>query len=294
MPPTQPVPLDSVNRSSAAEFVALFREVFEHAAWVAEAVAPLCPFATVTALHDAMLGTVAAAPDVAVTEFLNRHPDLAGPSARKDPLTAHSAREQAGAGLNRLTAKETARLAKYNARYRANFGFPFIICALRHTKDAIFAEFERRVANEAAEERRAALAEITRITALRLVTRVSGPGMPKVHGELTTHLLDVAQGRPAAGVPIELYTVSADGSVDLVATAISDENGRTPVPLIVGRPIPNGTYELRFSLGAYVSGQTGSAFLQMVPVRFRTAEPEGDYHIPLLFTPWSYSTYRGS
>jgi 2-oxo-4-hydroxy-4-carboxy-5-ureidoimidazoline decarboxylase len=165
---------------------------------------------------------------------------------------------------------------------------------LRHTKDAIFAEFERRLTNDTAEERRAALAEIARITALRLVTKVSGPGMPKVHGELTTHLLDVAQGRPAAGVQIELYAVSADGSADLVATAISDENGRTPASLIAGRPIPNGTYELRFSLGAYVSGQTGSAFLQMVPVRFTTTEPEGHYHIPLLFTPWSYSIYRGS
>ena len=88
--------------------------------------------------------------------------------------------------------------------------------------------------------------------------------------------------------------MSADGSADLVATAISGENGRTPAPLIAGRPIPNGTYELRFSLGAYVSGQTGSAFLQMVPVRFTTTEPEGHYHIPLLFTPWSYSIYRGS
>ena len=290
----QPVPLDSVNGLSQAEFVALLGEVFERAAWVAETVAPLRPFATVTALHGAMLAAVVAAPDESVTRFLNHHPDLAGPSTRKHPLTAHSAREQAGAGLDRLSPQEATRLAEWNARYRARFGFPFIICALRHSKDAIFAEFERRVANEAAEERRAALAEITRITALRLVTRVSGPGMPKVHGELTTHLLDVAQGRPAAGVPIELYTVSADGSVDLVAAAISDENGRTPVPLMVGRPIPNGTYELRFSLGAYVSAQTGSAFLQMVPVRFTTAEPEGDYHIPLLFTPWSYSTYRGS
>ena len=148
MPRMQPVPLDSVNGLSQAEFVTLLAEVFERAAWVAEAVAPLRPFATVTALHDAMLAAVAAAPDKAVTEFLNRHPDLAGPSARKDPLTAHSAREQAGAGLDRLTAEETARLAAYNARYRANFGFPFIICARRHTKDAIFAEFEERIRGE--------------------------------------------------------------------------------------------------------------------------------------------------
>jgi 2-oxo-4-hydroxy-4-carboxy-5-ureidoimidazoline decarboxylase len=294
MPPAQPVPLDSINGFSQAEFVTLFGEVFERAVWVAEAVAPLRPFATVRALHDAMLAAVVAAPDEAVTEFLNRHPDLAGRSARQDPLTAHSAREQACAGLDRLSPQETAWLAERNARYRARFGFPFIICALRHTRDSIFTEFERRLANDTAEERRAALAEIARITALRLVTEISGPGMPKVHGELTTHLLDVAQGRPAAGVPIELYMLSADGSGDLLATAISDERGRTPAPLIAGRPIPNGTYELRFSLGAYFSDRTGPAFLQVVPVRFTTAEPEGHYHIPLLFTPWGYTTYRGS
>jgi 2-oxo-4-hydroxy-4-carboxy-5-ureidoimidazoline decarboxylase len=290
----QPVPLDSVNGLSPAEFVTLLGEVFERAPWVAEAVAPLHPFATVTGLHDAMLAAVVAAPDEAFTQLLNRHPDLAGPAAPKEPLTADSAREQAGAGLNRLSPQETARLAALNARYRARFGFPFIICARRHTKDSIFAEFERRLANDIAEERRAALAEIARITALRLAARVSGPGMPKVHGELTTHLLDVAQGRPAAGVPIELYVLSAQGPADLVATAISNEDGRTSAPLIAGRPIPNGTYELRFSLGAYFSGQTGSAFLEVVPVRFTTAEPEGRYHIPLLFTPWGYSTYRGS
>jgi 2-oxo-4-hydroxy-4-carboxy-5-ureidoimidazoline decarboxylase len=237
---------------------------------------------------------VVAAPDEPFTQLLNRHPDLAGPAAPKEPLTADSAREQAGAGLNRLSPQETARLAALNARYRARFGFPFIICARRHTKDSIFAEFERRLANDMAEERRAALAEIARITALRLAAKVSGPGMPKVYGELTTHLLDVAQGRPAAGVPIELYVLSAQGPADLVATAISNEDGRTSAPLIAGRPIPNGTYELRFSLGGYFSGQTGSAFLEVVPVRFTTAEPEGRYHIPLLFTPWGYSTYRGS
>jgi 2-oxo-4-hydroxy-4-carboxy-5-ureidoimidazoline decarboxylase len=241
-----------------------------------------------------MLAAVVTAPDGAVTEFLNCHPDLAGPSARQEPLTVHSAREQASTGLNSLNPQETIRLAKLNARYRTHFGFPFIICALRHTKDAIFAEFERRLANDTAEERRAALAEIARITALRLVATVSGLGTPKVHGKLTTHLLDVAQGRPAAGIPIELYALSTNGSADLVATTISDENGRTPAPLITGRPIPNGTYELRFSLGAYFSDQTGAAFLEVVPLRFTTAEPEGHYHIPLLFTPWSYSTYRGS
>ena len=115
--------------------------------------------------------------------------------------------------------------------------------------------------------------------------------MPPVHGRLSTHLLDTTHGLPAAGVPIELYVLSADGSAALVAEAISNADGRTTAPLVSGRPIPNGTYELRFSLGAYLSG---AGFLDVVPIRFKTTEPEAHYHVPLLFTPWSYSTYRGS
>jgi 2-oxo-4-hydroxy-4-carboxy-5-ureidoimidazoline decarboxylase len=75
---------------------------------------------------------------------------------------------------------------------------------------------------------------------------------------------------------------------------ISDEDGRTAAPLVAGRPIPNGTWELRFSLGDYFADQTAAGFLDVVPIRFRTAEPEGRYHIPLLFTPWSSASYRGS
>ena len=78
---------------------------------------------------------------------------------------------------------------------------------------------------------------------------------------------------------------------------VSNERGRTDTPLVAGRPIPIGRYELRFSLGRYFAKHTashGPAFLDIVPVRFNVAEPEAHYHIPLLCTPWSYSTYRGS
>jgi 2-oxo-4-hydroxy-4-carboxy-5-ureidoimidazoline decarboxylase len=294
MPDTRPIPLTRLNELARIEFVALLGDVFEHAPWLADAAVAQRPFATICALHGAMLAALAVAPTQTVTEFLNNHPDLAGAAERTRRLTADSAQEQAGAGLDRLTTEETARLAEWNAQYRARFGFPFIICALRHTKDSIFAEFERRLVGDPVRERRTAIDEIARISALRLARKVEGPGMPNVHGELSTHLLDTALGRPAAGVPIELHLLSKDGSAVPVTTATSDADGRTAAPLISGRPVPNATYELRFLLGGYFAGRGGSAFLDIVPVRFTTTEPEGRYHIPLLFTPWSYSTYRGS
>jgi 2-oxo-4-hydroxy-4-carboxy-5-ureidoimidazoline decarboxylase len=289
-----PVPLAALNELDRDEFIDLLGDVFERAPWIAEAVVGKGPFPSVTALHQAMLAELVAAPADRLTRFLNDHPDLVGPTMCGQILTAESTREQTSAGLDRLTAEQGALLAEANAQYRARFGFPFIICVLRHSRDSIFAELERRLGGDASEERRAALAEIARITALRLVRKVTGPGIPEVYGRLSTHLLDMTRGHPAAGVPIELYLLSQDGSADLVAAARSNVDGRTDAPLIAKRPVPNGTYELRFSVGGYFADQYHPPFLGVVPVRFATAEPEGHYHIPLLFTPWSYSAYRGS
>lgn len=294
MAPRLPVSLAALNEMPRHQIAELLGDVFEHAPWIAEAAAAHAPFPSVATLHQAMLAELDAASADRIAQFLSDHPDLAGPAARSQMLTDESAREQARAGLDRLSTEQTAFLTERNAQYRARFGFPFIICALRHSRDSIFAELERRLSREVAEERRAALAEIARITALSLARKVGGPGMPSVYGCLSTHLLDTTRGRPAAGVPIELYLLSQDGSGDLVATATSNEDGRTEAPLIAGRPIPNGTYELRFRVGGYLAAQGHPPFLDMVPVRFATTEPEAHYHIPLLFTPWSYSTYRGS
>jgi 2-oxo-4-hydroxy-4-carboxy-5-ureidoimidazoline decarboxylase len=137
-----------------------------------------------------------------------------------------------------LTLRETALLTERNRQYRARFGFPFIICALRHSRDSIFAEFARRLGADAAAESRGALAEVAQITALRLVRKATGPGMPSVYGTLSTHLLDTTSGRPAAGVPIELYLLAQDGSAEPAAVATSNKDGRTDAPLIAGRPIP--------------------------------------------------------
>ncbi|MGQ3270428.1 hydroxyisourate hydrolase [Hydrogenophaga sp.] len=121
--------------------------------------------------------------------------------------------------------------------------------------------------------------------------------MPRVNGRLSTHVLDTHAGRPAVGIAVELYEF-ADDRAHRVATATTNADGRTDAPLIGGRPLPIGRYELRFAVGDHYRSrgieQGDPPFLDIVPLRFSIAEPEGHYHVPLLCTPWSYSTYRGS
>ncbi|HUZ32380.1 MAG TPA: 2-oxo-4-hydroxy-4-carboxy-5-ureidoimidazoline decarboxylase, partial [Xanthobacteraceae bacterium] len=229
--------------------------------------------------------------------LIEGHPDLAGKAAREGKLTADSTAEQAAAGLDRLSEAEFTAFHRLNDAYRKKFAMPFIVCVRRHGKESILREFERRLQNDASAERATALGEVLRIAALRLDARVSGPDRLKVHGHLSTHVLDTHGGRPAQGLAIELCEIGTSGARTLLRT-VTNADGRTEKPLLTGGPIPIATYELRFSVGAYFTGQQAPAadppFLDIVPVRFSVAEPEGKYHVPLLVTPWSYSTYRGS
>ena len=117
-------------------------------------------------------------------------------------------------------------------------------------------------------------------------------------GRLSTHVLDTVAGRPAAGVVIELHHVAADGSTRLVKKVTTNADGRTNEPLLTGDDYKQGTYQLSFNVGAYFAAsgaQTANpAFLDIVPLRFTMADADGHYHVPLLVSPWSYSTYRGS
>ncbi|MCX5493969.1 hydroxyisourate hydrolase [Kaistia dalseonensis] len=115
-------------------------------------------------------------------------------------------------------------------------------------------------------------------------------------GRLTTHVLDTAAGRPAAGLTIELYRLAPEPV--LVKTVVTNADGRADGPLLDGDAFTKGVYELRFHVGAYL--KTGTAalpdplFLDLVPIRFGIAEPGQHYHVPLLISPFGYSTYRGS
>jgi 2-oxo-4-hydroxy-4-carboxy-5-ureidoimidazoline decarboxylase len=289
--------LEQLNGLDAAAFVAALGDIFEHAPWVAETAAAGRPFATVTDLHDAMMAAVKAASGEKQMAFLGGHPELGGKVARAGAMTADSVAEQGSLGLNRLSDAEVDRFEALNARYRAKFGFPFIICVRRQTRDAILAEFERRTDLTAEGEFAAALTEIGHITRLRLVAKVVGHGAPRTTGRLSTHVLVNVTGKPAAGVRIRLFEVGASAR-GLITETITNGDGRTDQPLIGGEPLRCGIYELEFAIGDYFRRQgqplAAPAFLDIVPLRFGIAEPEGHYHVPLLATPWSYSTYRGS
>ncbi|MBX0328522.1 hydroxyisourate hydrolase [Oscillochloris sp. ZM17-4] len=116
-------------------------------------------------------------------------------------------------------------------------------------------------------------------------------------GRLTTHVLDTAHGRPAAGVRLALYRLGAAGEA-LVAEATTNADGRTDAPLLAGDDLTPGVYELRFALGSYFAAADAALpeppFLDIIPIRFGIADPAGHYHVPLLASPWTYSTYRGS
>lgn len=116
-------------------------------------------------------------------------------------------------------------------------------------------------------------------------------------GQLTTHVLDTAQGIPAAGVPIIVLRVSGSDRVT-VAQAVTNAQGRVDGPLLVGGAFTIGTYELAFEVEDYFRRQpvtlASPPFLDIVTLRFSVADADQHYHVPLLVSPWSYSTYRGS
>lgn len=113
-------------------------------------------------------------------------------------------------------------------------------------------------------------------------------------GRLTTHVLDIARGRPAAGVALELARLDESSGRRVLKTARTNDDGRTDEPLLEEEVFERGVYEITFHVGEYFGEGNDPPFLDRVPVRFGISDPNAHYHIPLLASPWSYSTYRGS
>jgi 5-hydroxyisourate hydrolase len=116
-------------------------------------------------------------------------------------------------------------------------------------------------------------------------------------GKLSTHVLDTAHGRPGAGVKVELFAVAGDAR-RLVKSDTTNQDGRCNAPLMEGDAMRTGQYELVFHAGDYFAAQGAQLaeprFLDRITIAFGIADVEQNYHVPLVVTPWSYSTYRGS
>jgi 2-oxo-4-hydroxy-4-carboxy-5-ureidoimidazoline decarboxylase len=290
--------LSELNACGRDEFVAVLSNIFEYSPWIAEQTAAKRPFSGVRQLFEAMQATVDQAPAELRLALIQAHPDLANKTQRAAGLTAESDAEQNSLGLDRLSDAEYDAFERVNNAYRAKFGFPYIVSVRRQTKDSVLRDFERRLPNDIETEMRRSVAEICRIAALRVDLLVQGDDRLQVHGRLSTHVLDTHSGRPAEGIALELVELSELGIPRVVTRAITNADGRTDQPLIGGRPVPIGRYELTFIVGAYFAARqvptSDPPFLDQIPLRFSVSNPEGHLHVPLLVTPWSYATYRGS
>ena len=159
--------VDEVNRLTREDFVARLAAIYEHSPWVAERAFAARPFASLDALHAALQQAMLAASSAEQMALIRAHPELAGRLAAAE-LTGHSRAEQAGAGLDRVTASEKSEMQALNDRYRERFGFPFIVAVKGLGWAGIIERMQARLANTREAEVATALTEIGRIARFRL------------------------------------------------------------------------------------------------------------------------------
>jgi OHCU decarboxylase len=171
-----PVQLSLADLSGLDErrFVGALGALFEHSPWVAAAAWHRRPFSSGADLHGALAAAMRDAPRERQLALIRAHPDLAGREAAQGTLTRESSREQASAGLDRLTAAQVEALRRLNRSYRERFGFPLIVCVREHTRASILAWGAARLENSREQELETALGEISKIAQLRLADLIGG------------------------------------------------------------------------------------------------------------------------
>ncbi|MEP7207065.1 MAG: 2-oxo-4-hydroxy-4-carboxy-5-ureidoimidazoline decarboxylase [Casimicrobiaceae bacterium] len=160
--------LVELNAMEQAAWVAALGGVFEHSPWVAEGVWSRRPFASIDALHAAMVAVVDAAGEARQLALLRAHPELAGKAAVRGELTVESRTEQAGAGLDQCSSDEFGRLQALNSRYNDKFGFPFIVAVKGLDRAGILRELARRLEHDRGIEFAECLRQVARIARFRL------------------------------------------------------------------------------------------------------------------------------
>ena len=279
-------------RASRNAFAAATETLFEDAPWITQGLAEARPFTSLTALHAAMMARLHAAPEQGRLAFLRGHPMLS-PTTLRQGTTAESTLEQRSARINALDEATASQLDAANAAHLARFGFPFILAVRNASLATILGAMERRLVATQAAEITEALREVEAISWMRLLDRVA----PAPTGGISLHVLDTARSRPASGLRGELWQCPAGSDPACVARFNTDANGRVAKLLGDGNLAACG-YEWRLDTAAYFARHGAAtldrSFLPAVCVRFAVANPEEHFHVPVLLTVGSYTTYRGS
>ena len=227
------IALAQLNSMPPTEFVEALEGIFERSPWVAERVAARRPFGSLLDLHAAMTDAIAVASGDEQLALIRAHPELAGRARVRTELTAESAREQSGAGLDACSPDEFSRLHELNQAYTDKFGFPFILAVRGHDRASIVAAFAARVQNTAAVETREALVQIGRIAWFRLADAVSestGARIMSMHDHLagfsdddaalTCTYLRPAHRATAAAIRDFMLSAGLETEIDAVANVI--------------------------------------------------------------------------
>lgn len=198
--------------------------------------------------------------------------------------TRNPSAEQSG-----VADADRAQLAAANAAYEQRFGHVFLIQASGRDGQQMLAELDRRLQNSPEAERDETRRELRDITRLRMTGML---GATQSRATLSTHVLDAMSGRPATGVAVLLEGRTPDGGWARHGSGRTDDDGRLRLP----DPLPAAVYRITFQTGEYFAGRGVESFYPEVTVTFTVPDTHGPehFHVPLLLSPYSYSTYRGS
>jgi 2-oxo-4-hydroxy-4-carboxy-5-ureidoimidazoline decarboxylase len=285
---------------SPAEIVDKVGGVYEHSPWVAEELVKDAGFSsleTITDLAAAMKSIVDNASYERKLELLNAHPDLCEKVDKLKELTKESQEEQSRSGLQSLTDDARESFLQENTSYREKFRFPFIVAVRNASKYTVLAALAGRISNPVEKEFSIAMEQVHKIAWMRLLSLIN---TDNAKGFLTCHVLDTTNGIGAHKMRIHLHKLSPPETAGFIGEFITNDEGRLEggPALKGGKEFTVGVYEWTLFVGDYFASQgtftSGTPFLDTIPLRFGIDNPDDHYHVPLLVSPWSFSTYRGS
>jgi len=286
--------------SDTEVIVSIIGGIYEHSPWVVEEFlekGPSSQISTVSDLADRLKSIVDEASEDKKLSLLRAHPDLCEKVEAMKLLTAESQEEQSKSGLQSMEGEELKKFKTMNDSYKKKFGFPFILAVRNASKNTVLSALEGRLKSSSSQrEFNIAIENVHKIAWMRLLSKVN---TDDAAGFLTCHVLDTANGIPADKMRIVLTRLAPEESAGVVGEFITNDDGRLEGgPALKGKDFIVGTYEWQFYAGDYFAakGQSmnGNPFLDVIPLRFGIDNPDDHYHVPLLVSPWSFSTYRGS
>lgn len=259
-------------------------------AWI-EAMLTARPFTTAAQLFSTAERIWAALTQQDYLQAFEGHPkigDVGSLRAKYADSKALAAGEQAS--VNHADEATLQALAAGNQAYEERFGFIFIVCATGKSAAEMLALLQARLENDRNTEIQLAAAEQQKITQIRLAKLLQDTVMPRI----SSHILDTTLGKPAAGIRVQLFKCQPDQSWIMLNEETTNTDGRIANLLKDTQPLENTRYRLRFHLQDYFVQQQQPCFYPQVEIECQLDAEAAHYHIPLLVSPFGYSTYRGS